>query len=117
MARSATSVMVSMSVAVLLFRLLSVSPAGGVTVAVFTKVPVALALILAEKEKVTLAPTGRFTLVLKAPVPLLGLPEVIAPPPLPPTNVHVSLVTPTGTLSRTLAPLATLGPALLTTMV
>ena len=87
------------------------------TVAVFTKVPVALALILAEKEKVTLAPTGRSTLVLRAPVPLLGLPDVMAPPPLPPTNTQVSLVTPTGVASKTLAPLETLGPLLLTTMV
>src|SRR5262245_22498913 len=113
MARSATSVMVSMSVAVLLFGLLSVSPAGGVTVAVFTKVPVALGLMLAEKEKVTLAPTGRSTFVLKSPVPLLGLPEVMAPPPLPPAKVQASLVTPAGTASKTLAPLATLGPLLL----
>src|SRR5262245_27536452 len=117
MARSATWVMLSMSVAVLLLRLLSVSPAGGVTVAVLTRVPVALGLTLAEKEKVTLAPTGRSTRVLRSPVPLLGLPELMAPPPLPPTNVQVSLVTPAGTASATLAPLATLGPLLLTTIV
>src|SRR5262245_29543457 len=117
MARSATAPMVSMSVAVLLLRLLSVSPAGGETVAVLTRVPVAVGLMLAEKEKVTLAPTGRSTFVLRAPVPLLGLPEVMAPPPLAPTKVQASLVTPAGTASATLAPLATLGPALLTTMV
>src|SRR5262245_2297957 len=117
MARSATSVMVSMSVAVLLFRLLSVSPGGGVTVAVLTRVPVALGLTLAEKEKVTLAPTGRYTFVLKSPVPLLGLPGVMAPPPLAPTKVQKSLVTWAGVASKTLAPRETLGPALLTTMV
>src|SRR5262245_8982960 len=117
MAKSATCVILSISVAVLLLRLLSVSPAGGATVAVLTSVPVAVGLTLAEKEKVTLAPTGRSTLVLRAPVPLLGLPEVIAPPPLAPTKVQASLVTPAGTASETLAPLATLGPALLTTIV
>src|SRR5690349_20657851 len=117
MARSATSVMLSMSVAVLLFRLLSVSPSGGVTVAVLTSVPVAVGLMLAEKEKVTLAPTGRSTLVLKAPVPLLGLPELIAPPPLAPTKVQKSLVTWAGMASKTLAPVEALGPLLLTTMV
>src|SRR5262245_14283706 len=111
MDRSATCVMLSMSVAALLLRLLSVSPAGGVTVAVLTRVPVAVGLMLAEKEKVTLAPTGRSTLVLRAPVPLLGLPEVMAPPPLAPTNVQASLVTPTGVASKTLAPLAKLGRA------
>src|SRR5436305_1000863 len=109
--------MVSVSIAVLLLRLGSVSPLGGVTVAVLTKEPVALALILAEKEKVTLAPTGRSTLVLKAPVPLPGLPTLMAPPPLAPTKVQLSLVTSAGTASLMLAPLATLGPALLTTMV
>src|SRR5262245_13358455 len=117
MRRSDSGVKLSVSVAVLLFGLLSVSPAGGETVAVLTRVPVALGLMLAEKEKVTLAPTGRSTCVLRAPVPLLGLPEVMAPPPLAPTNVQVSLVTPAGTASETLAPLATLGPALLTTIV
>src|SRR5262245_16261555 len=117
MARSASCVMVSVSVAVLLLRLLSVSPAGGETVAVLTRVPVAVGLMLAEKVKVALPPTGRSTLVLNAPVPLVGLPDVMAPPPLPPVKVQVSLVTPAGTASVTLAPLAALGPALLTTMV
>src|SRR5260370_915189 len=117
MARSATWVMVLLSVAVLLFRLGSLSPPGGVTVAVLTRVPVALALMLAEKEKVTLAPTGKSTLVLRAPLPLLRLPELMAPPPVAPTKVQLSLVTPAGTASLTLAPLATLGPLLLTTMV
>src|SRR5438874_718924 len=114
---SINTVTVSVSVAVLLARLLSVSPLGGVMVAVLTKVPVALGLILAEKEKVTLASTGKSTLVLKAPVPLLGLPALMAPPPVAPTNVQLSLVTPTGTASKMLAPLATLGPLLLTTIV
>src|SRR5260370_1014549 len=109
--------MESVSVAVLLSGVLSVSPRGAVTVAVLTKEPVALALILAEKLKVTLAPAGRFPLVLRAPVPLLGLPELMAPPPVAPTKVQVSLVTPAGTASLMLAPLATLGPLLLTTMV
>src|SRR5262245_36021720 len=117
MGRSATRVMVSVSVAVLLLRLLSVSPVGGVTVAVLTSVPVAVELIWAETRKVTLAPAGRSILVFKAPLPLLGLPEVMAPPPLPPTKVQLSLVTPAGTASLMLAPLATLAPLLLTTMV
>src|SRR5262245_9026534 len=112
MARSAWPPIVSVSVAVLLLRLLSVCPAGVVTVAVLTRVPVAVGLMLAEKEKVTLAPTGKSTFVLRSPVPLLGLPEVMAPPPLPPVKVQASLVTPVGVASKTLAPLETLGPAL-----
>src|SRR5262249_1876259 len=110
MARSATWVMLSMSVAGVLLRLLSVLPGGGGRVAGLSGVGVAVGGRLGEKERVRLGPTGRSTLVLKAPVPLLGLPEVMAPPPLPPVKVQLSLVTPTGTASKTLAPLATLGP-------
>src|SRR5436305_1106018 len=117
MDRSVCTVSESISVAVLLLGLLSVSPLGGVMVAELTKFPVALGLILAETLKVTLAPAGRSTLVLKAPVPLLALPALMAPPPVAPTKVQLSLVTPAGTASLMLAPLATLAPLLLTTMV
>ena len=47
-------------------------------------------------------------------VNVTGFPE---PPPVAPTKVQLSLVTPAGTTSLMLAPLAALGPLLLTTMV
>src|SRR6516164_9089847 len=101
MARSAWGVRVSVSVAVLLAGLGSVTPAGGVTVAVLTRVPVAEGSIWTVKVKVTLAP--------------LAVP-VTMPPPLLSVVVQVAEVTPAGRGSDTLAPVTALGPLLLTTM-
>ena len=62
--------------------------------------------------KVAVAPTGRFTDTLIAPLPLAGQ---VAPPEA--THVHVTLVSAAGKVSATVAPTTALGPALLATMV
>ena len=72
MDRSARSVRVSLSVALLLERSGSVAPAGGVIVAVLARTPVAVGLTWTVKVKVTLAPVGRSTVVARAPLPLDG---------------------------------------------
>src|SRR6476469_9103189 len=115
MDRSACGVSVSVSVAVLSAGVGSITPAGGVIVAVLLSVPVAEGSIWTVKVKVTLALTGRLTVVARAPVPLAG--PVTVPPPLLSVAVQVTAVTPAGRGSATLAPLTALGPALLTTMV
>src|SRR6516165_259017 len=108
MARSAWGVRMSVSLALLLAGLGSVTPAGAVTVAVLVRKPVAEGLIWTVKVKVTLALTGRLTVVARAPVPPLG--PVTIPPPLLAVAVQVAAVTPAGRGSDTLAPLTTLGP-------
>ena len=108
MVRSAWGVSVSVSVAVLLAGSGSVTPAGGVTVAVLLRVPVAEGLIWTVKVKVTLALTGRSTVVARVPVPLAG--PVTVPPPLLAVAVQVAAVTPAGKGSDTLAPVTALGP-------
>src|SRR5262245_10284014 len=115
MARSARGVSVLVSVALLLAGLGSNTPAGGLTVAVLVNEPVATGLIWTVKVKVTLAPTGRSTVVARAPVPALG--PLTLPPPLLAVVVQAAAVTPAGRLSSTLAPVTATGPALLTTMV
>ena len=104
-----------MSVALLSAGSGSVTPAGGVTVAVLTSEPVAEGLTRTVKVKVTLALTGRSTVVARAPVPLVG--PVTVPPPLLAVAAQVAAVTPAGSGSDTLAPVTALGPLLLTTMV
>src|SRR5579883_608512 len=115
MDRSDCGVSVSVSVALLLSGLGSVTPDGGVTVAVLVKVPVAEGSIWTVKVKVTLALTGRSTVVDKEPVPLLG--PVTVPPLALAVDVQLAAVTPAGRGSDTLAPVTSLGPLLLTTMV
>src|SRR5262245_33916613 len=88
-------------------------PPGGVTVAALTNEPVTLGLIEAVNVKVTLALTGRSTMVARAPVPLEG--PVTLPPPLV-VDVQVAALAPAGSASKTLAPVTALGPVLLTTM-
>src|SRR5262245_51827486 len=90
-------------------------PPGGVTLAMLTRLPVAVGSSWAVKLKVTVAPTGTLTVVARAPVPLVG--PVTTPPPLPRLAVQVAAVTPAGRGSASAAPLAALGPALRTTMV
>ena len=71
--RSATGAGVSVSVALLLALLGSVVPAGGVTVTVLTRLPVAVELVAATTVKVAVPPDARLTLlVLMLPVPLAG---------------------------------------------
>src|SRR5262245_5903541 len=115
MDRSDRGVSVSVSVALLSVGSGSVVPAGGLTVAVLTREPVAEGLTRTGKVKVTLALTGRVTVAARAPVPLAG--PVTVPPPLLAVAVQVAAMTPAGRGSETLAPVTALGPALLTTMV
>src|SRR5262249_24098708 len=103
--------------ALLLPPLGSVTPGGGVTVAVFTRLPVAEGLTRTVKVKVTLAPTGRSTVADRAPVPLPLAGSVTVPPPLLAVAFQVAEVAPAGRGSDTLAPLTALGPLLLTVMV
>src|SRR5262245_8172915 len=94
--------------------LTGVPPVAGVAVAVLTSPPVAVGSICTVKLKLTLAPTGRLTVVDRAPVPLVG---PVTVPPLVSVTVQVAAVTPADSGSNTVAPLAALGPALLTTIV
>src|SRR5579883_1982032 len=90
-------------------------PPGGVTLAVLTRVPVAVGSIWTVKLKVRVAPTGTSMVVFRGPVPLSG--PVTLPPPVSLTNVQLAAVTPVGSGSDKVAPVALLGPALLTVMV
>ena len=103
---------VSVSVAVLLAGVGSVTPAGTVTVAVLASVPVAAARQAADSVKVTVAPTGRLTNALMLPAPDAGQ----VPPPAP-TQVHVAPVSTPGSVSATVAPVTALGPAFDATIV
>src|SRR5262245_4712775 len=109
MARSAWGVRLSVSV------LLVGAPPGGVTVAVLVRVPVAVGSIWTVKRKVKVAWTGTLMVVARAPVPLVG--PVTLPPPVAPTNVQLAALTPAGTGSDSAAPVTSLGPALVTTVV
>src|SRR5438132_269373 len=117
MARSATSEAVSVSVALLLLVLGSVVPGAGLTVAVLTRLPVAedRAVPLILKTTELPAPAGMLTMALR-----------LLPEPLPPLltealpvvlDVHVTPVRVTGMLSATVAPMASLGPLLVTVIV
>jgi hypothetical protein len=110
-ARSAFPTSVSVSVALLLLGVRSVTPPGTATVAVLDRVPVADALIVALTVYVTLPPAGRLTVLLMLPFPLAGH----VPPPAP-AHVQVA-VRDAGNVSATVDPGALLGPALLATIV
>src|SRR5262249_10110680 len=114
MKRSDWGVRVSVSVALLLAVLRSVTPLGAVILAMLDNDPVAEGLTWIVNVNVPVAFTGRSTVVAKAPAPLVG--PVTVPPPLLPVAVQIAAVTPVGKASATLAPLTSLGPALLTTM-
>src|SRR5689334_10123536 len=103
--RSAKAPSASLSVALLLPGVGSVTPPGVVIVAVFDSVPVAAPEIVALAVKVTDPPAGRFTVSL-----MLPLPEAVQVPPPAPTQVQV-LVSDAGNVSATVAPVALLGPA------
>ena len=91
----------------LLFELGSLVPAGGVTVAVLTKFPVALEITKPLAIKVIVPPFKISTLALMLPVPLAGQLE-----PALAVHVQVTPVMVAGKLSTTFAPTAALGPAL-----
>src|SRR5436305_1126814 len=107
MARSALAASVSLSVAELLPGVGSVTPAGAVTVAVLDSVPLAAVERVPVAGQVTLPPLGRFTVSLTFPEP-----EAVQVPPPAPTQVQVQ-VSDAGKVSATVAPVASLGPALL----
>src|SRR4051812_4896432 len=100
MARSARGVRVSLSLALLSAGVGSVTPAGGLTVAVLARVPVAEGSTWTVKRKVTVALTGRSTVVARGPLPLLS--PVTLPPPLLAVAVQVAAVAPAGRGSDTL---------------
>src|SRR5436190_1316553 len=117
MARSDTSAGVSVSVALLLLVSDSVVPVGAVTVAVFTR------LAVAEDRAV---PVTVKTTELPAPAAMLTVALRLLPEPLPPLvtealpvvlDVQLTLVKVAGMESATLAPITSLGPALVTVMV
>ncbi len=110
-ARSASGVSVSVSVALLLPGVGSVTPPGTVMVAVFTREPVAVADTVPVTVKVAVPPTGRSTSAEMFPVPLAGQ---LAPPAV--AQVHVTPVSSAGKASATVAPTTALGPALLATI-
>src|SRR5262245_39039710 len=90
------------------------NPPGFCAVAVFTSVvPAASGATVATNENVATAFTGSDTVVSIAPVPL-GSPQVPRPAAV---HVQVALATPTGSGSRTVAPLTSLGPPFVTVMV
>src|SRR5438093_828250 len=104
---------VSVSVALLFARLGSVIPPGGVTVAVFDRVPEALMLSVPVAVNVTVLPEMRFTIWLMFPEPL-GAPQL---EPAEAVHVQVIVVSAAGKGSVTIAPVTRLGPALVTAIV
>src|SRR5262245_4863346 len=111
MTRSARGV--SESESVLFAELGSDAPGPGATVAVFTTTPTASGATVAVAAKIAVPPTGRLTVVLMCPLPAGAL-------QLPPdgvAHVHVTPVSAVGNTSVTIAPTASLGPALVTEMV
>src|SRR4029078_13004990 len=91
-------------------RSTSSTPAGGATVAVLTRVPVAAASIAAVSVYATDAPDGRSAVVAIPPAPD---PAAHAPPLLP-THVQVALVSAPGRASVIAAPVTVDGPELVT---
>ena len=113
MLKSAVMFAVSVSVALLFPGVGSVTVAGGVTVAVFTKLPVAVASTVPVIVKVALPPDARLIAVPMFPLPLA---TPLEPAPAY-TAVQVAPVSVAGIVSVIVAPVTKLGPVLLTTMV
>src|SRR5262245_14649616 len=111
MTRSARGVSVSASV--LLAELGSEAPAPGATVAVLTRTPTASGATAADAVKVAVAPRGRLMVSLMEPLPAGALQL----PPSDAAHVHVTPVSAAGKTSVTVAPIASLGPLLVTTIV
>lgn len=104
--------MVSVSVALLLPGVGSVTPPPVATVAVFDSVPVAALDKVPVAVKVTEPPAGKLTVALMLPDPFAGQ----VPPPAP-TQVQVTPVMVAGKVSATVEPGASLGPTLDATIV
>lgn len=112
-ARSDVALIVSVSVSLLLAVFGSGIFAGGVTVTVLLKLPVASLRTVPFSLKVAVALGNKFTVVLMLPVPL-------AAPQLPPAlavQVQEILVSLVGIVSVTVAPVTVLGPLLRTVIV
>src|SRR5436309_3156505 len=102
---------VSVSVALLLPGVESVTPAGAATLAVFAKLPVVAGSTVPLIVKVAVPVLSRSTVTLMSPVPLAG--QV----PLAAVHVQVAPVMLDGIVSVTVAPVTSLGPPLLTVTV
>src|SRR5262245_46741723 len=114
-ARSADAAIAVSSVDVLFPGSGSVVPAGGVTVAVLVKVPLAVGATVPVALKTTPAPPGRLTVVAMLPVPLAA-PQLPTPATLG-WQVQVTFCSVGGKVSATGAPTTSLGPWLVTAMV
>jgi hypothetical protein len=110
--RSAAADSVSVSVDELFAGVGSVADPPTATDAVFAKVPVADAEILAVNVYVAVPPTGRFTVSIMFPVP-----EAAHEAPLEAAHVHVAPLSALGNVSDTVAPIAADGPAFEATIV
>src|SRR5260370_445817 len=112
MARSATAVMVSVSVALLLAGVGSVTPAGAAMVAVLLMVPRAPPGTVALTVKVAVPPLSRLTEAAMLPLPLAGQLE-----PAEAAQVQAPKVRFAGAVSVTVAAVTALGPLLVATVV
>ena len=110
--RSPVGVKVSVSVAVLLAGVGSVTEAGAAMVAVLATVPVAPAEIVPVSVNVAVPPGIRLTLALMLPLPEAGQLE-----PTLAVHVHVAPAMLAGTVSATVAAVTDEGPALEATIV
>ena len=110
--RSARGVSESVSVAVLLAPFGSLLPTGAATVAVFTSEPVAAGATVPVTVNVTVPATRRLTEALMLPLPEAGQVE-----PAVAVHVHVTPVSVAGSVSVTVAPVITDGPAFDATIV
>ena len=111
--RSATATMEVVSVAVLLAGVGSTPGAGMATVAVFDRVPVKEAAIVALTVNVATPPESRSTLVEMLPAP----PSAPHVEPAVAAHVHVAALSWAGSTSATGAPVTLDGPALVTAIV
>ena len=100
------------SVAVSLLGSWSATSAGGEIVAVLTRMPLAAASIVADTRNVTDPPAGRFTVESIEPLPV-----ATHEPPADPVQTHVAPVSAADSVSCTIAPVASNGPALAATIV
>src|SRR5262245_48355983 len=112
MPRSAAGVRVSVSVALLLAGLGSVTPPGAAMAAVLLMLPAAAREAVVFTVKVAVPVASRLTMALMFPVPLAGQVD-----PAEAVQVQVTLVRSAGKVSVTAAPITGLGPALPATMV
>src|SRR5689334_10563685 len=94
----------SVSLLVLLLGVVSTTPLGGVTVTALILLPVAVEAKTTVSVKVRLEPTGKFAVVLRAPLPLVA-PETVAPA-VAETNVQVAPLVCAGKVSTMEAPRA-----------